>query len=132
MPAVRPEDMNSDPELVKAYANDKDIYQGNGKANSGNEILKGFKSASTRLWRIDCPILAMHSTQDKTTALSAVQKLITVAESKDKVLELVEGAKHELLFHQAHAQKLIGLIASFVAERSSTGATSSEGIKVDV
>ena len=66
VPAVRPEDMNTDPEMVKAYKEDILIYQGNVKANSGNEILKGMKFASTKLSTLDCPILALHGTKDKT------------------------------------------------------------------
>jgi acylglycerol lipase len=131
VPAVRPEDMNTDAELVKAYKEDKMIYQGNVKANSGNEILKGMKSASTRLSAIDCPILAMHGTKDKTTSLSAVQKLMSTSVSTDKKIELVEGAYHEIFFHKAHAQRLIGLVATFVEEHS-VGATSSEAVQVKV
>lgn len=133
VPAVRPEDMNTDPDEIKAYKEDKLIYQGNVKANSGNEILKGMKYASTRLSGIDSPILAMHGTKDKTTSLSAVKRLIDTSQSKDKKLELVEGAYHEIFFHKAHAQKLIGLVATFVKERSGvSGATSSEAVKVKV
>ena len=69
------------------------------------------------------------------TSLSAVQRLIDVSASKDKKMELLEGAYHEIFFHKAHAQKIIGLVASFVEERTdsnTSGATSPEAVKVKV
>ena len=50
-------------------------------------------------------------------------------------MELLEGAYHEIFFHKAHAQKIIGLVASFVEERTdsnTSGATSPEAVKVKV
>lgn len=128
VPAVRPEDMNSDPVKVKEFNEDPLIYHGDVKANSGNEILKGMKGAAGKLSLIDCPVLALHGSKDKTTSLSAVQRLLAVASSQDKHLEIIPDGFHEIFF-EAHAPRIIQQVTDFVKSRSNA---SIEGVAVKV
>lgn len=57
VPAVRPEDMSQDPAVVAAYVNDPLNTQGNVRARTGNEMLRGF--AEVRRWagvRVGCGV----------------------------------------------------------------------------
>ena len=98
VPAVRPQDMSEDPELVKEYINDAELYHGNVKARTGNEILKAFRIAGDPKFqaRISVPIYACHGTSDKCTSLPAVKRLIKEAASKDKTLLEIKGGYHEV------------------------------------
>lgn len=97
VPAVRPEDMSQDPEVVAAYVKDPLIYQGNVKALSGNEILKGFRALAKHRADFTMPILAVHGTVDRCTSLSATKKHLAAVPSKDVTLVEIEGGYHELL-----------------------------------
>ena len=98
VPAVRPQDMSEDTKLVEEYLNDPDIYQGNVKARTGNEILKAFRLAGEPSFqsKITVPIYACHGTSDRCTSLPAVKRLLKGASSKDQVLNEIKGGYHEV------------------------------------
>lgn len=105
VPAVRPQDMSEDPKLVEEYINDPELYHGNVKARTGNEILKAFRIAGDPKFqaRITVPIYACHGTTDRCTSLSAVKRLIKEAASTDKTLQEIKGGYHEV--RNEHADK---------------------------
>lgn len=98
VPAVRPEDMNPDPDLVKDYLNDPLNFIGPVRARTANELMKGFRKVQSHQQELTVPILAVHGTQDRCTSLTAVKRLVELAASKDKTFKEVDGGYHELLF----------------------------------
>ncbi|GAX72847.1 hypothetical protein CEUSTIGMA_g302.t1 [Chlamydomonas eustigma] len=132
VPAVRPQDMCEDPAVVEEYLKDPMIYQGNVKANTGNEILNGFKkTANPALQRqVTVPIYACHGTSDRTTSLPAVRRFLKEAASPDKTLNEVKGGYHELFWGPQKESVRASLVA-WIVSHVSRGATES-AIQVEV
>lgn len=97
VPAVLPEHMSQDPEVVKEYQEDPMIFHGNVRARTANEILKGMKRMAQDESKITVPIFAVHGNADKTTSLEAVKRLVHNSASKDTTLMEIPGGYHELL-----------------------------------
>ncbi|KAL0032199.1 hypothetical protein WJX77_010371 [Trebouxia sp. C0004] len=97
VPAVKPEDMSPDPNVVQDYVNDKLNFIGPVRARTGNEILKGFRSLEHRQAQLHLPVLAVHGTSDRCTSLPAVKRLLQACQSKDITLNEMPGGYHELI-----------------------------------
>ncbi|GFR39691.1 hypothetical protein Agub_g166 [Astrephomene gubernaculifera] len=117
VPAVRPEDMSQDPRVVAEYLADPLIYQGNVKALTGNEILKGFRGLVALRPALRLPIFAVHGTSDRCTSLPALRTHLAALPSPDVTLREVAGGYHELL-HGPEKEQVRGDIRDWVLQRA--------------
>ncbi|KXZ55182.1 hypothetical protein GPECTOR_3g328 [Gonium pectorale] len=117
VPAVRPEDMSQDPAVVKSYLEDPLIYQGNVRARSGNEFLKGFRGLGARRKEFKLPILGVHGTSDRCTSLPALRAHLKAVSSTDVTLKEVEGGYHELL-HGPEKETVRAFIQAWILEHA--------------
>jgi len=117
VPAVRPEDMSPDAEVVQEYLEDPLNTVGNVPVRSASQMLTAFKALTPFTSAFTLPILAVHGKMDKCTSLPAVGRFVTGASSGDKTLIEVEGGYHELL-HGAELAKSTTRIVQWVQQRS--------------
>lgn len=100
VPAVKPEAMHPDPEIVREYLEDPHVVVGNTRARTANEVLRGFKGLAGKEDLFSLPILAVHGAEDTTTSLEAVRRFCARAASAAQGLvrlREVEGGYHELM-----------------------------------
>eukprot|EP00877_Chromochloris_zofingiensis_P002614 jgi/Chrzof1/12353/Cz06g31170.t1 len=97
VPAVRPEDLSSDPEVLQNFLSDSLIFHGNVRARTANELLKGFKALRGQEKQLTLPILAVHGDTDRTTSLAALERFCQSVSSTDVNVTKIAGGYHELL-----------------------------------
>ena len=112
---LKAEDVSRDPAVVQAYKDDPLVYHGKIRARLGYELLRGGPYVLGRAHNIELPILIQHGTADKLAAVEGVKALYDALGSKDRTLELYEGAYHEILNDYGHEQVLDELVAWFNA-----------------
>ncbi|EFJ44964.1 hypothetical protein VOLCADRAFT_106192 [Volvox carteri f. nagariensis] len=122
VPAVRPEDMSQDPDVVKEYLEDPMIYKGNVRALSGNEVLKGFRGLVAKRANLKLPIYAVHGTSDRCTSLPALRDMLKHVSSTDVTLQEVVGGYHELL-HGPEKEQVRKDIKDWMLARAEAAAT---------
>jgi acylglycerol lipase len=90
------ESISRDKNVVNAYRNDPQVYQGKICARSGVELIKGMDSVSRQFSKIRLPILVMHGTADRLSAPEDSAIFYQKAGSEDKTLKIYEGFFHEI------------------------------------
>ncbi|KAG1680800.1 hypothetical protein FOA52_008133 [Chlamydomonas sp. UWO 241] len=120
VPAVRPEDMSQDPEVVRAYMEDPLNTQGNICARSGNELLKAFRQLGSRASQLKLPLYIGHGDQDKCTSLPASARFVEAVSSPDATLHVYKGGYHELL-HGPEWQDATDRMIEWMTKRSGQG-----------
>jgi len=116
VPAVRPEDMSKDPEMVKDYVNDPLNTVGNTKARTGQEVLSAFRALVALTPQFEVPLLALHGTSDHCTSISAVERFVANCGSMDKEMKRFEGLYHTML-HEPERQDVLNTIVSWSSRR---------------
>ncbi|GIL87499.1 hypothetical protein Vretimale_1615 [Volvox reticuliferus] len=100
VPAVRPEDLSSDPALVAEYVSDPLNTVGPVRARTANEVLRGFAEIRRRAPELRLPVYVCHGTCDAVTSAAASQRFVEGpggVSSVDRVFRSVEGGYHEML-----------------------------------
>ncbi|GLC39425.1 hypothetical protein PLESTB_001347700 [Pleodorina starrii] len=100
VPAVRPEDLSSDPALVAEYMADPLNTVGPVRARTANEMLRGFGEMRRHARELRLPVYVCHGTRDAITSASASRRFVEGpggVSSVDRVFRPVAGGYHELL-----------------------------------
>ncbi|GLI70036.1 hypothetical protein VaNZ11_014774, partial [Volvox africanus] len=100
VPAVRPENLSSDPALVAEYVSDPLNTVGPVRARTANELLRGFAEIRRRAFELRLPVYVCHGTSDAVTNAAASRRFVEGpggVSSVDRVFRSVEGGYHELL-----------------------------------
>jgi acylglycerol lipase len=117
VPAVKPEAMHPDPQVVREYLEDPHVVVGNTRARTANEVLRGFKGLAGKEELFALPILAVHGASDATTSLEAVRRFCARAASAAQGLvrlREVEGGFHELMAAPGEREKEAEEVAVWV------------------
>ena len=72
-------------------------YTGKLRITTGLACLHGMQSVEARMHELRLPFKVIHGTADRATNWRGSQKLFETSSSKDKEIEIVEGAEHILL-----------------------------------
>ncbi|PNH07227.1 hypothetical protein TSOC_006311 [Tetrabaena socialis] len=100
VPAVRPQDMSQDPQVVADYISDPLNTVGPVRARTGNEMLRGFHAINAAASQLTLPVFVAHGTRDACTNAAASRRFVEGpggVSSEDRVFRSVEGGFHELL-----------------------------------
>ncbi|KAK9825317.1 hypothetical protein WJX74_008874 [Apatococcus lobatus] len=119
VPAVRPDDMSTDPETVRGYKEDPLNIVGNVPAQTGFQILQGMRQLQGREAAFHLPIYAHHGSHDKCTSLPAVKRFVEAASSRDKTLTILDGSFHELVVGPERVQT-VPAMTSWILARCAT------------
>ena len=84
VPAVKGEDMSSDPEAIKTMEEDPLNSQGNVRARTANEMLKAFGHVAQQEKQLVLPIYAHHGEEDRLANL-AVGSLLSIPDYRPTV-----------------------------------------------
>lgn len=101
---------------LKEYLNDPLIYVKGTRARTGAEMIKSIKRANKIFEKLNIPFLAMHGTADKLTDPKGTVRLLELAQSTDKEIELYDGLYHELI-HEPEKDKVYKDISSWILKR---------------
>ena len=86
--------VSRDPKVVEEYEKDPLNCQYN-TVNQGVEILNAMDRIYKIAKQITCPVMIVHGTSDRIILPSGSYELITLFQSKDKVLHFLPGGYHE-------------------------------------
>ena len=88
--------LSSDPEVVKAYADDPLVFHGKTPARLGAEMLKAMQRVTAEVGKISVPFIVIQGSEDRLVDPGATRMLYDEAGSKDKTLKVYEGFFHEV------------------------------------
>jgi acylglycerol lipase len=123
VPAVDPKDMNPDAQCVQEYISDPLNTVGNLPVRTGNEVLKGMQALRKRWPDFTLPLYVHHGADDKCTSPAASEAFFAAASSQDKVMHMVPGGYHEVLFSPGVADNLTQEMVGWIKQRAAAGAT---------
>ncbi|MCB0685455.1 MAG: lysophospholipase [Saprospiraceae bacterium] len=101
--------ISRDPDVVEKYLNDPYVYTGKIYAQTGNETLKTTRDIVRYFSEFKWPVLILHGTHDRLTDPAGSKKFYDDIDSRDKTLQLYEGAFHELLNEPEKDQVMEGI-----------------------
>lgn len=114
VPAVRPEDMSTDPAAVARYVADPLNTIGNLRIKMARVLLDAMEWVHANAQELRAPLLALHGDQDKCTYMVGVQRFVESSSSSDKEFVSFAGLRHELLFEpEPHRSEVFGRIVGF-------------------
>lgn len=122
VPAVRPEDMNTDPQCVKEYLEDPLNTIGNLAARTGYETLQAMERLQKRWPELSLPLYAHHGDTDRCTSLASTRAFVDASPSKDKTFYTIEGGYHEILFGPG-SEAVVTRMADWILQRSGSSGT---------
>jgi alpha-beta hydrolase superfamily lysophospholipase len=103
---IDPDELSDDPEVIKAFKRDRYVEK-----SVSLSWLREFKGACDNLCQnasqIVIPVLMTHGSQDRIADIAGVKLLFEKLGSKDKMLDIYEGLKHELLNHRPSERKQV-------------------------
>jgi alpha-beta hydrolase superfamily lysophospholipase len=102
--------VSRDPEVVRAYENDRLVYRGGIPARTGAELNRAMERIQQRMEAVDVPLLIMHGTSDLLADPEGSRQLYHRAGSADKELKLYEGLYHEILNEPEKGQVLADMV----------------------
>ena len=98
--------LSNDPAVGYAYDNDRLVYRGGVPARTGAELITAFKHIMAGAPALKLPMLIMHGAADGISDPAGSRQLYELAQSKDKLLKLYAGLKHEIMNEPEQAQVL--------------------------
>ncbi|KAK9805999.1 hypothetical protein WJX73_002649 [Symbiochloris irregularis] len=123
VPAVKGEDMSTDPEALAKMEEDPLNSTGNVRARTANEFLKAFRVVFEREHELRLPIYAHHGSCDRLANISAVKRMLKNAQSTDITLNVIEGGFHEVMMG-SERQDVTDHIISWMAEKAAEASPS--------
>lgn len=94
---VDPSAISREREEVRRYAEDPLNYHGSIEARTAHEMAKAIKALGLRISGLTLPFIALHGSGDRLAMCRGSRRVYTHASSKDKSLQIYEGAYHEVL-----------------------------------
>ena len=89
--------ISRDPQVVSDYDNDPLVYRGKVSARLVSELFDAMNRVVTNAATIQLPLLIMHASEDRLTAVEGSTLLHEKVSSNDKKLVIYEGLYHEIL-----------------------------------
>jgi len=103
--------ISRDPAVVARFRDDPLVFHGRFPVRTGAEILRAGGLAQARFEQLRAPLLILHGTADRVTAVEASQELARRAEATDKTMHLYPGLYHEVFNEPEKEQVRANLIA---------------------
>jgi len=94
--ALDPSGVSRDPEVVKAYIEDPQVFHGKTPARLASEMLKAMKRVTSEVENISLPFFVLQGSADKLVDPAGAKMLYEKAGSKDKTYKVYEGLYHEV------------------------------------
>jgi alpha-beta hydrolase superfamily lysophospholipase len=107
-----------DPQSMHVFLQDQLCYHGRIHAKTSSEILRGTMKLLQQLSSIDCPVLIMQGTADRTAYPEGAHLLYEKAVSQDKSIKIYENCYHDL-FHEIERETILSDLVAWMALRSS-------------
>jgi len=95
--ALDPSGVSRDPEVVKAYIEDPQVFHGKTPARLASEMLKAMKRVTSEVENISLPFFVLQGSADKLVHPAGAKMLYEKAGSKDKTYKV-----YEVLYHEVH------------------------------
>lgn len=99
--------ISRDPEVVRAYDADPQVFRGKLPARTGAEILRATETVTARLDRLTVPTLVQHGTADALAAPSSADTIEQRAGAKDLTVIRYPGLYHEI-FNEPERDAVLG------------------------
>ena len=106
-----PEDMTSDPEVLRCYEADPLIHHGRLDARFVGEMTKAMRCLPTEFHQLRLPLLLIHGGDDITTSPMGSRALHEGAVSTDNTLIVYPGRRHDVLHEPGHEQVMADIVA---------------------
>lgn len=106
-----PEDMTSDPEVLRSYEVDPLIHHGRLDARFVGEMTKAMRRLPTECHRLRLPLLLIHGADDITASPEGSRGLHEEAGSTDNTLIVYPGRRHDVLHEPGHEQVMADIVA---------------------
>ena len=112
--------ISKDPEVVKAYDNDPNVYRGKIRARVAAEFFTTVSYVRENLQKITLPILCMHGSLDRLVKPSCAQFIYDHVGSTDKRIKIYEGLYHEI-FNEPERSRVMADVWVWLASHQGTG-----------
>jgi alpha-beta hydrolase superfamily lysophospholipase len=99
--------ISRDPDVVRAYDADPQVFRGKLPARTGAEILRATETVTARLDRLTVPTLVQHGTDDALAAPSSADTIEQRAGAKDLTVIRYPGLYHEI-FNEPERDAVLG------------------------
>ena len=88
--------ISRDPEVVKAYINDPQVFHGKTPARLASEMLKAMLRVTAEVGKISLPFITLQGGSDKLVDPDGTRMLYEKSSSKDKTIKIYDGLYHEV------------------------------------
>jgi alpha-beta hydrolase superfamily lysophospholipase len=116
---MKPEEMMSDPEAVRAYREDPLVFHGRFDARLLAELLEVMRAFPDRIGELELPLLVVHGGADVTADPEGSRIAIESAGSEDKTLRVYDGLRHDV-FNEPDRDTVCREVADWIAARVAT------------
>ena len=106
-----PEDMTSDPEVLRSYEADPLIHHGRLDARFVGEMMKAIRRLPKAFHQLRLPLLLIHGGDDITASPEGSRYLHTRAGSADNTLLIYPGRRHDVLHEPGHEHVMDDIVA---------------------
>ncbi|MCW4355858.1 lysophospholipase [Hoyosella sp. YIM 151337] len=93
---ISADDVSRDPVVVEQYKNDPLVHHGFVPAGIARQLVLTMESLPPRLGRLRVPLLVLHGTEDKLTAVAGSRSVPDLVSNTDCTLHVYSGLYHEL------------------------------------
>lgn len=94
--ALDPAGVSRDPEVVRTYIEDPQVFHGKTPARLASEMLKAMQRVTAEAGKISLPFFALQGSGDTLVDPAGARMLYEKAGSRDKTLKVYEGLYHEV------------------------------------
>jgi len=113
---MNPEEMMSDPDVVRDYRNDPLVFHGRFDARLLAELLEVMRAFPERVGELELPLLIVHGGADVTADPKGSRTAIDSAGTEDKTLRIFDGLRHDV-FNEPERETVCGAVADWVQAR---------------
>jgi len=103
--------ISQDQAVVDAYVNDPLVHRGKITCRFGAEMILTLRKLPSEMSKISLPILIMHGTDDKLSAVDGSRLLFESVSSEDRTLKLYDGFHHEIFNEPGRRQVMADMEA---------------------
>jgi alpha-beta hydrolase superfamily lysophospholipase len=111
LPALKAQDISTDPSVVMAYQNDPLVDRGHWRLATGSAVMKAIKACRDALPAIRVPLFVIHGAHDRMLSPAGAEFAMERAGSADRQLLICPGEYHEPLSGLSRDATVAALIA---------------------
>lgn len=112
--------VSRDPAVVEAYREDPLVHNGKVTMRLMTELVAAMRYVEAQARQIDCPILALHGSDDKLTDPAGSEWLIETVASKTKAVKIYPGLYHEI-FNEPERDQVIQDVVDWIRATNTSG-----------